>query len=51
MYNCDFVPGGVQCERKECHKCGHNPEVAQARLEKIKAKLEGRDIDESNAEG
>lgn len=48
MYKCVFIPQGAQCERRECHKCGHNPEVAKARLEKIKAKLEGRDTDESD---
>lgn len=50
MYKCDFNPVGVQCERKECSKCGWNPEVAQARLEAIKAELYGKEKkDESNA--
>ena len=50
MYNCHFVPKGVQCDKKECHKCGWNPEVAEARLEKIREELRRKGkADESNA--
>ena len=33
--SCIYHPVGVICYRQECSKCGWNPEVAQARLEKI----------------
>lgn len=40
QYKCDFVESGwVTCDRKKCSECGHNPEVAQARLEAIIAKM------------
>lgn len=34
IYQCDHNIW-VQCEKKECDKCGWNPEVAQARMEDI----------------
>ena len=40
MYDCKFAPAGsVQCERRECAKCGWNPEVAKARLDEIIEKM------------
>lgn len=36
---CPHSPAGVWCERKQCTKCGWNPEVANARLEAIIAKM------------
>lgn len=33
--SCIYEPVGVICERQVCSKCGWNPEVAQARLERI----------------
>lgn len=38
MYQCNYQEG-VQCEKKNCHKCGWNPEVAKARLEAIIEKM------------
>lgn len=38
MYQCDYQKF-VECEKKQCDKCGWNPEVAQARLEAIIAKM------------
>lgn len=38
MYQCDYH-AFVECPKKECSKCGWNPEVAEARLEAIKAKM------------
>jgi hypothetical protein len=42
MYQCPYAPAGaVECERKQCEKCGWNPEVAAARLEAIIEKMTG----------
>lgn len=39
-FKCDFVESGwVSCDMKKCSECGHNPEVAKARLEAIIAKM------------
>lgn len=35
---CRYNPEGCACEDRNCSKCGHNPEVAQART---KAFMEG----------
>ena len=32
---CIYHPMGVMCDRHLCSNCGWNPEVAQARLERI----------------
>lgn len=41
MYQCNYQEF-VECEKKNCHKCGLNPEVAKARLEAIIAKMEAQ---------
>ncbi len=33
--SCIYEPVGVECDRQVCSKCGWNPEVAHARLERI----------------
>ena len=38
MYQCLYETY-VDCPKRECAKCGWNPEVAKARLEAIKAKM------------
>lgn len=34
---CKYIPEGVQCDPNErhCERCGHNPAVAAARLQKL----------------
>lgn len=32
---CIFQPESIDCFKRECSKCGWNPEVAKARLDKI----------------
>ena len=39
MYKCNFN-AFVECNQKICSKCGWNPEVAEARLEEFRKKLE-----------
>lgn len=37
MKNCPHCPDGVHCSTESsCTRCGWNPKVAKARLEKIK---------------
>lgn len=39
-FKCVYQPNGfVLCEKKTCATCGWNPEVAQARLDAIVAKM------------
>lgn len=45
MYQCEYQ-AFVECAKKECATCGWNPEVAQARLEAIKAKMMEKDDEE-----
>lgn len=42
---CVFQPETIMCSNRECHKCGWNPVVAKARLEKL-----GADIPEPEPE-
>lgn len=38
--SCPFNESITACKKneKKCHKCGWNPEVAKARIEKLKSK-------------
>lgn len=40
---CRFNPEGIQCDPngRHCDRCGHNPEVAAARLQKLQKQLLG----------
>lgn len=40
---CQYNPEGVQCDPngRHCERCGHNPEVAAARLQKFQMKDPG----------
>ena len=35
--NCPYTDA-VVCDKKKCYKCGWNPKVAQARMEKIQTR-------------
>ena len=35
MYACRYNPEGCACVARNCEKCGHNPDVANARLRKM----------------
>lgn len=37
---CLLGVAGIECDKKQCSKCGWNPEVAARRLEKFRAKRE-----------
>ncbi len=45
MYQCEYQ-AFVDCPKKECAKCGWNPEVAKARLDAIVAKMMEEQKDE-----
>lgn len=47
---CPNNPQGVWCDKKTCSRCGWNPEVAEARLEAIKAKM-AEEEEKSHADG
>lgn len=39
---CRFGISGIECPKKNCSKCGWNPEVYERRLAKIRADLEAQ---------
>lgn len=41
---CVYNPIGVNCDFLECENCGWNPEVAQARLERIMEGMNERTV-------
>lgn len=50
---CNFNPAGVMCLQRQgnnCDECGWNPEVAQARLEKIIEDMKNPNREESTEE-
>lgn len=44
-YQCRFSRG-VICDDMDCGRCGHNPEVAQKRLERIQEEMAQKKLEE-----
>lgn len=44
-YQCRFTRGAI-CDDMNCDRCGHNPDVARARLERIQADMAQKRLEE-----
>ena len=40
---CTYQPETIMCDKRNCSKCGWNPEVAKARLDKIMEEMSNAD--------